>query len=125
MAANMTVETQIGQRIRQARIHAGLSQEELGKRLGYSGAHVSNMERGLRRITAADLLRFAHILGRNVSYFCGEKTPGEPALPFFERADVPTLRALPPSAKLAIFDALVEQIEKLLGAAPDTKDEEA
>ena len=51
----------------------------------------------------------------------GQVKSDEPAYPFFERRDLPTLRDLPVDAKAAIFDALVEQIEKLLAPRPSDK----
>ena len=58
------VDVAIGARIRDAREKAGLSQQELAQRLGYSSpATVSNMEAGERRITVVDLSSVSEALG--------------------------------------------------------------
>lgn len=60
---------QIGQKIRLAREEAGLSQEEVGNRLGCSGVTISTWEMGKRRISLEDLHRLAKVLGKPLAFF--------------------------------------------------------
>lgn len=63
------VDLAIGARIRRAREKAGLSQQELAQRLGYSSpATVSNMEAGERRITVSDLSSVSEALGVSLEH---------------------------------------------------------
>ena len=67
--------SQIGTRIRQARQEAGLSQEELGRRLGISGVAVGHYERGTRSIGIHELERLAQILERPLTWFLHQRRP--------------------------------------------------
>lgn len=54
----------LGQVIREARLRAGLTEEQLGQRVGYSGASISRFERGKQPLGDVVLLRsFATALG--------------------------------------------------------------
>jgi transcriptional regulator with XRE-family HTH domain len=63
----------IGQRIREARLAAKLSQDELGRRLGLDRTMVAKIEAGRRRIDAVELLRLGECLGLPLSYFLYER----------------------------------------------------
>jgi transcriptional regulator with XRE-family HTH domain len=56
-------------RLRQARHDAGLTQAEVGRRLGLRQAFVSKAESGERRLDAVELARFAAIYGKPIAYF--------------------------------------------------------
>lgn len=57
-------------RLRQARLDAGLTQEEAGKRLGIRQNLVSKMELGgERRLDPVELARFAAVYGKPVTWF--------------------------------------------------------
>jgi transcriptional regulator with XRE-family HTH domain len=56
-------------RLRQAREEAGLTQAEVGRRLGVRQTLVSKMELGERRIDPIELVRFAEVYGRGVEFF--------------------------------------------------------
>jgi transcriptional regulator with XRE-family HTH domain len=58
-------------RLRQARRSAGLTQEEVAKRLGARQAFVSKVERGERRIDPVELARFAALYGKPLVWFLG------------------------------------------------------
>jgi transcriptional regulator with XRE-family HTH domain len=64
----------IGLRVQAARKAAGLSQEDLGRRLGLSKGGYGQYERGLHPFTAEQLFQLAAILDRSVSYFLGLET---------------------------------------------------
>ncbi|SRR5581483_1038057 len=66
----------LGQRIRQARDKAGLSQEEFANAVGKDQRAISEYESGKRRVAATDLTIFARVLEVPVVYFY-EGTPGD------------------------------------------------
>ena len=66
---------QIGRRLRQAREAAGLTQEELGQRLGVSGVAVGHYERAARSIGIAELEQIAEILHRPITWFLHTPRP--------------------------------------------------
>ena len=62
----------IGKKIQMARDEAGLSQEELASRLGYTQAALSNYELGKRRLYLANIEQIARELNKPLSYFLDE-----------------------------------------------------
>jgi transcriptional regulator with XRE-family HTH domain len=56
-------------RLRQARREAGMTQAEVGQRLGLRQAFISKLESGERRIDPVELARFAEIYGKPVAWF--------------------------------------------------------
>ena len=61
-------------RVREARKEAGLSQAELGDKLGMSRAGYGHLESGTNLMTLEDLFQISRILGRPVEYFLGLDT---------------------------------------------------
>lgn len=59
-------------RLRQARKDAGLTQEEVGRRLGRSQSFVTKAETGERRLDVVELRAFARLYRKRASYFFGE-----------------------------------------------------
>lgn len=59
----------IGRKIQKAREEAGLSQEELSSRLGYTQAALSNYELGKRRLYLPNIEQIAKELNKPLSYF--------------------------------------------------------
>ena len=59
----------IGKRIRAAREEAGLSQEELGKRIGFSAMGISHLENSDRKIKIEDLQNIASALKISIDHF--------------------------------------------------------
>ena len=72
--AMMNEEKALAERIQRARNEAGLSQEELGTRLGIEQSTVSKIETGISEIGAIRLVRIATVLGRPVTWFLGLDT---------------------------------------------------
>ncbi|HEY3269020.1 MAG TPA: helix-turn-helix transcriptional regulator [Armatimonadota bacterium] len=66
---------QIGRRIRQAREAEGLTQEELGRRLGISGVALGHYERAARSVGIAELERIAEALGKPITWFLQPPRP--------------------------------------------------
>src|SRR4030042_3751440 len=59
----------IGKMIQKAREEAGLSQEELSSRLGYTQAALSHYELGKRRLYLANIEQIAKELNKPLNYF--------------------------------------------------------
>ncbi len=57
------------ERLRKARLEAGLTQVEAAKKLGRPQSHISNVETGQQRVDIVELKRFANLYGKSVSYF--------------------------------------------------------
>jgi len=59
-------------RLRRARKDAGLTQVEVGRRLGRTQSFVTKAERGERRLDVAELRAFSRIYRKPMAYFFGE-----------------------------------------------------
>lgn len=57
------VRAEVGERIRRARLAAGVSQEELSFRAGLHRTYISDVERGNRNVTVKTLVAIARALG--------------------------------------------------------------
>jgi len=76
----------IGQRIRQARIEARISQETLGEKLGVSFQQVQKYEKGINRFQMAKLHTLSEILGKPPLWFVGlEAYAGRPIDPIMSK----------------------------------------
>jgi len=56
-------------RLKQARIDAGLSQQAVAAQLGKPQSYVSKIELKERRLDVAEVKKFAEIYKKNISYF--------------------------------------------------------
>jgi transcriptional regulator with XRE-family HTH domain len=68
----------IGKKIQKAREEAGLSQEEMASRLGYTLAALSNYELGKRRLYLANIEQIARELNKPLSFFLDESKLSAP-----------------------------------------------
>lgn len=59
----------IVERLKKARLDAGLDQVAVAKRLGKTQSYVSKLEAGQRRIDLVQLKTFAKLYGKDLSYF--------------------------------------------------------
>ena len=59
----------IGRKLQKAREEAGLSQDELARKIGCTQSSLSNYELGKRRLYFADLQRIGEVLGKPITYF--------------------------------------------------------
>jgi transcriptional regulator with XRE-family HTH domain len=57
------------ERMRKARLEAGLTQVQVAKKLGHHQSYVSKIESGERRIDVVELNKFAKLYGKSVNYF--------------------------------------------------------
>lgn len=69
-------------RLREARINAGLTQEQLGQRLGLGAgtcmSYVCRLERGTREPRLETLVRVADALGVSIDYLTGRDRDEDP-----------------------------------------------
>lgn len=113
----MKAYEEIGRKLQKAREEAGLSQEELAKKLGCTQASLSNYELGKRRLYLADLQRIGNLLGKPVTYFLEnsedkqfanlnfEQLPREPLV----KNIIEALRELKPAQRKSVLDYILWQ----------------
>jgi transcriptional regulator with XRE-family HTH domain len=80
----------VGMNIRIHRIHAKISQTDLGQKLGVTFQQIQKYEKGTNRVGAGRLQMIANVLNVPVStFFEGIKTPGSarPAVQLLSRRD--------------------------------------
>lgn len=73
------IDEAVGQRIRATRLAAGLSQGELGARIGVSAQQVQKYENAQNRISASRLMAVARVLGVAPGHFFEALTVAEAA----------------------------------------------
>jgi transcriptional regulator with XRE-family HTH domain len=66
------VDVSVGRRLREARLLAGLSQGQLGARIGVTFQAVQKYESGENRLSASRLLAVAEFLRQPLSFFFGD-----------------------------------------------------
>ena len=57
------------ERLRKARLEAGLTQAQIAKKLRRPQSHISNVESGQQRVDVIELQRFAKIYEKSIDYF--------------------------------------------------------
>ena len=57
------------ERLKTARLEAGLTQNQVAKKLRRPQSHVSNVESGQQRVDVVELKRFARMYGKDMDYF--------------------------------------------------------
>lgn len=68
-AQDLFVDRHVGFRIRARRLQVGLTQAEIGAKLGVSFQQVQKYERGTNRVSASKLFAIAHCLRTDVAYY--------------------------------------------------------
>lgn len=120
------IDVEIGKRMRQARVAAGLTQTELGARLGISFQQVQKYEKGRNRIGGGRLYKIARALGVKITYFFDgvDELLDAGALPVgageVGAIDNRTIRAAHTLANIPDKD-LKEQVFRLIAALPKQK----
>ena len=56
-------------RMRRARLEAGLTQVQVAKKLSHHQSYVSKIESGERRVDVIELSKFAKLYGKSVNHF--------------------------------------------------------
>ena len=96
------IDVHVGQRLRLARILRGLSQDELGKKVGVTFQQIQKYERGANRVSAGRLVALAKALELDILFFFQD----------LEQAQTGTERALPLSdltdEDIDVVDALTK-----------------
>ena len=67
--------TFIGEKIKKLREMKGLTQKELGAKLGFSESLISYIEKGQRSIKVEDLRKISDIFNIDFNYFWGDPNP--------------------------------------------------
>ena len=57
------------ERLRKARLKAGLTQVQVAKKLRRPQSHISNIESSQQRVDIIELKRFAKMYGEDIGYF--------------------------------------------------------
>jgi len=57
------------ERLRKARLDAGLTQLQIAKKIGRPQSHISNIESGQQRVDVIELKRFAKLYNKSINYF--------------------------------------------------------
>jgi transcriptional regulator with XRE-family HTH domain len=80
---------EVGRRIRIQRTSRGISQTELGKKIGVTFQQVQKYEKGINRVGASRLTRIAKVLGVSVAtLFGGSESAAEGAVTEASRLDL-------------------------------------
>ena len=120
------IDVEIGERLKQARVAARLSQTELGANLGISFQQVQKYEKGMNRISSGRLYKAARVLGVKITYFFDDMDHllDSDAVPVerneIGRLDTPTMRAAHTLANLP-DEGLKKQMFRLIAALPGRK----
>lgn len=105
-----------GQRIKQGRILRGLSQEQLGKKVGVTRQAISNCEKDNISLSTTNLLKLTETLELPLSFFY--KIPGEnnsDNIIFFRSKDIPKKTKEQLREEINIFDKeIVKYFEKFV-----------
>ncbi len=101
----------LGERLRVARRARGFTQEQVSDALGYARTTVVAIEKGERRVTSEELIRFVQHYGRSVSEFVSQQANAHPLVPQF-RSGPPTARAVMTLAEKDYLEA-AERLEAL------------
>ena len=75
------VDVLVGRRLREARLLAGLSQSQVGARIGVTFQAVQKYESGENRLSASRLLAVAALLRQPLSFFFGDLSETDAATP--------------------------------------------
>lgn len=117
---NKRVDEFVGNRIREARLLRGISQERLGKALGLTFQQVQKYERGTNRVGASRLFDIAEILGVPVSYFfegLEQRSEEELSITDHELAFLRHFRMIGGNAQEKIYE-LVKTLAGVTGGVP-------
>src|SRR5580692_5640683 len=82
------VDVEVGRRIRIQRMTRGMSQTELGEKIGVTFQQVQKYEKGVNRVGASRLTRIAKVLGVSVGALFGGSGAAEGAATEATRLDL-------------------------------------
>jgi Zn-dependent peptidase ImmA (M78 family)/DNA-binding XRE family transcriptional regulator len=101
----------LGEQLRNARKARALTQDAAAAQLGYARTTVVAIEKGERRVTPEELLRFARLYERPVSDFVNVRRHAQPLLPQF-RAGLSVSQTSAPLGEAEFF-GVAEQLQSL------------
>jgi len=104
----MTIHQKIGKKIRIARKHVGMTQSELAKKLGKTGAAIAYLEQGKRRISTDILTTIAHLTGKPLSFFYEDENDSDIRL----KKQLTDLRGHLDGIKSLLDEAEKEKVQK-------------
>jgi transcriptional regulator with XRE-family HTH domain len=115
------IDVFVGQRLREARILAGVSQEELGDAIGVSFQAVQKYEHGENRLSASRLFQAAQFLRRPVSFFFNdlEGAPEAADGGGFSRDELELVRHYRHIDDHDVRDNLLQVTRRISGLAPE------
>lgn len=73
MSDERSIQAILSERLKEARVYRGLSQEEVARHLGVPRSAVSLIENGARRVTAAELSRLAKLYQTTMESLAGHE----------------------------------------------------
>ena len=76
----MVTMAAVGNKVREARQAAALSQAEVADRMGIDRTSLSRIESGERSISATEIAGLSQVLGRSISFFLGDAEPSRDML---------------------------------------------
>jgi len=119
------VDVMVGKRIRLRRVQLGLSQTELGHKLGVTFQQIQKYENGTNRVSCSRLYETSVALDVPIAYFFVDSANASIELAVAEQFDVPDLkdgihlmtafRQIPSGAIRKSFIAFVESLAGELG----------
>jgi transcriptional regulator with XRE-family HTH domain len=118
------VDALVGRNIRIYRLHKGLSQTDLAKRIGVTFQQVQKYERGTNRVGGGRLYKVADVLGLPISAFfegvkiSDDKVKDSPLLLLTELHAERLLRSFCQIDDMKIRRALVDVVERLAAKSP-------
>lgn len=96
-------------RIRDLRIAAGLSQDELAKKIGYTDrSTIAKIETGKVDLTQSKLVAFANALNTTPSYLMGWETDSKPPIPAGFQP-LPKMRRIPRVGRIACGEPILAE----------------
>ena len=75
----------LGTRLKKAREYLGLTQEDVAKLIGVSRVIITNIESGIRKVSAEELSKFAKIYGWTMEELLEGNKEEKMAIPMFAR----------------------------------------
>lgn len=123
-----SADIQIGESIRAHRLIVGMSQGDLGRRLGVSFQQIQKYEKGMNRVGAGRLPQIAKIFGipvgalfdANAVTSAGESKGSAPVKLIPDRSTLKLLTAFGGIAHGKIRHSLVDLVDAIAKAAPKT-----
>ena len=108
----------IGAHLQAARKALGLTQSDVGAKMGMVTSTVSAIEAGKRAVTGPELFKFAQLYGRPLAYFLGQEQGGATdGFQYLFRAVADRLYERNPLVELEQLAADYNLLEELVGAA--------